>query len=169
VNKIVHSEQTFRIPSPWGCLRAAVDSERSLLLSLSFLDERETREENGLQPLAGTIRSLAIAPATTRFLRSVRTVVCSIPPGETRTYAEVAAEAGHPGAARAVGQAMARNPVALRVPCHRVVPTGSGWGGYRWGVAMPEAMARQIRRYVNDGATGELIIDRFGEVRHRGA
>jgi len=41
--------------------------------------------------------------------------------------------------------------------------------GYRWGVAMPEAMARQIRRYVNDGATGELIIDRFGEVRHRGA
>jgi hypothetical protein len=40
--------------------------------------------------------------------------------------------------------------------------------GYRWGVAMPEAMARQIRRYVNDGATGELIIDRFGEVRHRG-
>lgn len=41
--------------------------------------------------------------------------------------------------------------------------------GYRWGVAMPETMARQIRRYVNDGATGELIIDRFGEVRHRGA
>jgi len=41
--------------------------------------------------------------------------------------------------------------------------------GYRWGVAMPEAMARRIRRYVNEGATGELVIDRFGEVRHRGA
>lgn len=39
--------------------------------------------------------------------------------------------------------------------------------GFRWAVAMPEAMARQIRRFVDQGATGELIIDRFGEVRHR--
>lgn len=41
--------------------------------------------------------------------------------------------------------------------------------GYRWAVAMPDGMARQIRRFVDQGATGELIIDRFGEVRHRDA
>jgi len=40
---------------------------------------------------------------------------------------------------------------------------------YRWGVAMPERMARQIRAYVEQGVSGELIIDRFGEVRHDGA
>lgn len=44
-----------------------------------------------------------------------------------------------------------------------------GGSGFRWAVAMPDVMARQIRRYVDQGATGELIIDRFGEVRHRGA
>ncbi|MEQ8858025.1 MAG: hypothetical protein RIC56_05210 [Pseudomonadales bacterium] len=44
-----------------------------------------------------------------------------------------------------------------------------GGASYRWGIAMPERMARQIRGYVDRGASGELVIDRFGEVRHHGA
>lgn len=65
----------------------------------------------------------------TPFVRRVYEVVCSIPRGATRTYGEVARAAGRPGAARAVGSAMARNRHCLFIPCHRVVGS-SGLGGY---------------------------------------
>ena len=61
------------------------------------------------------------------------TVRAEVPYGETATYGEVAELAGRPGAARAVGTAMARNPVPLFVPCHRVV-AANGIGGYGGGV-----------------------------------
>jgi AraC family transcriptional regulator, regulatory protein of adaptative response / methylated-DNA-[protein]-cysteine methyltransferase len=57
-----------------------------------------------------------------------------IPPGERRSYGQVAAAIGSPGAARAVGRACATNPVALVIPCHRVVRGDGGEGGYRWGI-----------------------------------
>ena len=63
------------------------------------------------------------------FTRRVYDVVRAIPAGRTLTYSEVARAAGRPGAARAVGNAMARNPVCLFIPCHRVVGA-SGLGGY---------------------------------------
>jgi methylated-DNA-[protein]-cysteine S-methyltransferase len=53
-----------------------------------------------------------------------------IPYGETRSYGELAEEIGRPGAARAVGQAMNRNPVAIIIPCHRVVASGGKLGGF---------------------------------------
>ena len=61
----------------------------------------------------------------------------AIPAGETVTYGELAVRAGEPGAARAVGQAMARNPFPLIVPCHRVMAAHGGAGGFsaRGGVA----------------------------------
>ncbi len=68
-------------------------------------------------------------PAGTPFQRRCWEVARRIPRGRTLTYAEVAKRAGAPGAARAVGQAMRRNPLPLVVPCHRVVATG-GLGGY---------------------------------------
>lgn len=55
------------------------------------------------------------------FYQKVWKVCSQIPPGQTRTYGWVAKMAGHPGAARAVGQALARNPFAPMVPCHRVI------------------------------------------------
>ena len=58
-----------------------------------------------------------------------------IPRGETRSYAEVARAIGRPRAVRAVARACAMNPVALVVPCHRVVPAAGGTGGYRWGAS----------------------------------
>lgn len=58
----------------------------------------------------------------------------AIPFGETRTYGELAAVLRRPGAARAVGQANHKNPVAILVPCHRVVAAGGGLGGYGGGV-----------------------------------
>jgi AraC family transcriptional regulator of adaptative response/methylated-DNA-[protein]-cysteine methyltransferase len=59
----------------------------------------------------------------------------AIPAGETRSYREVAAAIGNPAATRAVARACATNPVAVVVPCHRVVRTGGELGGYRWGLA----------------------------------
>ncbi len=57
-----------------------------------------------------------------------------IPKGQTRTYAQVAEAIGKPSAVRAVANACAANPVALVTPCHRVVRSDGGLGGYRWGI-----------------------------------
>jgi O-6-methylguanine DNA methyltransferase len=71
----------------------------------------------------------------TDFQRDVLAATRTIPAGETRPYAWVAAEVGRPGAVRAAGTALATNPVPLLIPCHRVVPSGSGGiGRYIFGV-----------------------------------
>lgn len=83
--------------------------------------------------LHGAVRELR-TPVDTRhlspFLRDVFAALREIPYGATVTYGELAALAGHPAKARAVGQAMHRNPVPIFVPCHRVVPAGGGSGGW---------------------------------------
>ena len=64
------------------------------------------------------------------FHRRVYEVARAIPPGRTLAYGEVAARAGAPGAARAVGQALGHNPFPIIVPCHRVVAAGGKIGGF---------------------------------------
>lgn len=70
----------------------------------------------------------------TAFQRQVWEKLRAIPYGETVSYAEVAKALGKPGAVRAVGRACATNPVALVIPCHRVVREDKSLGGYRWGL-----------------------------------
>ncbi len=67
------------------------------------------------------------------FEKAVYREVLKIPLGETRTYGEIAAAVGRPGAARAVGNALSKNPYPLIIPCHRVVAK-DGIGGYSRGV-----------------------------------
>ena len=67
------------------------------------------------------------------FHQEVLRATARIPCGEVRTYSELAETVGRPRAARAVGTAMARNPVPLLVPCHRVVPSGGGVGKFGFG------------------------------------
>jgi AraC family transcriptional regulator of adaptative response/methylated-DNA-[protein]-cysteine methyltransferase len=69
----------------------------------------------------------------TAFQRRVWRALQEIPPGETRTYAQIAGAIGQPAAARAVANACGANPVAVLVPCHRVVRTDGRAGGYHWG------------------------------------
>ncbi len=76
----------------------------------------------------------------TDFQRRVWALTRSIPAGETRSYSELARLAGSPGAARAVGQAMARNPWPVLVPCHRAVGTTGQLRGYGGGLAMKERL-----------------------------
>ena len=66
----------------------------------------------------------------TPYARAVLEVTQTIPFGEMWTYGDVAGKAGRPGAARAAGSALARSPIELFVPCHRVVPSGPGLGSY---------------------------------------
>ena len=70
----------------------------------------------------------------TAFQRQVWEQLRAIPYGETVSYADVAKALGKPGAVRAVGRACATNPVALVIPCHRVVREDKSLGGYRWGL-----------------------------------
>jgi AraC family transcriptional regulator of adaptative response/methylated-DNA-[protein]-cysteine methyltransferase len=70
----------------------------------------------------------------------------AIPYGQTRTYREVAAAIGKPTATRAVARACATNPVALLIPCHRVIGTDGSLRGYRWGVERKEKLLAQERR-----------------------
>jgi AraC family transcriptional regulator of adaptative response/methylated-DNA-[protein]-cysteine methyltransferase len=70
----------------------------------------------------------------TAFQRRVWAALQAIPRGETRSYAQVAVEIGQPKAVRAVARACASNPVAVVIPCHRVIGTSGKLTGYRWGV-----------------------------------
>jgi AraC family transcriptional regulator of adaptative response/methylated-DNA-[protein]-cysteine methyltransferase len=76
----------------------------------------------------------------TTFQRRVWHALREIPAGSTATYAEVAERIGAPGSARAVAGACAANPVAVAVPCHRVVRNDGGLSGYRWGVERKRAL-----------------------------
>jgi methylated-DNA-[protein]-cysteine S-methyltransferase len=64
------------------------------------------------------------------FHRRIYEAACRIGWGETTTYGELARQVGSPGAARAVGQAMGRNPIPLIIPCHRVLASGHRIGGF---------------------------------------
>ena len=79
-------------------------------------------------------RVLPIDVRGTAFQEKVWQALRKIPPGQTRSYAQVAQAIGLPNSVRAVANACAANPVALAVPCHRVVPKAGGVGGCRWGV-----------------------------------
>jgi AraC family transcriptional regulator of adaptative response/methylated-DNA-[protein]-cysteine methyltransferase len=82
----------------------------------------------------------------TAFQWQVWQALAAIPYGETRTYGEVARSIGHPRAVRAVARACATNPVALAIPCHRVVPSAGGTGGYRWGASRKKAILARERK-----------------------
>jgi O-6-methylguanine DNA methyltransferase len=75
-----------------------------------------------------------LAPVGTQFQQAVWTALRAIPYGQVRTYMELAREVGQPTAARAVGGACGSNPIALFIPCHRVIRTDGTLGGFGCGV-----------------------------------
>jgi AraC family transcriptional regulator of adaptative response/methylated-DNA-[protein]-cysteine methyltransferase len=101
-------------------------------------------DEGGLQTWVGTLlekisgrelnAALPLDIRATAFQRRVWTYLQSIPSGMTRSYGQVAKAIGQPTASRAVARACATNPVAVAIPCHRVVREDGNISGYRWGV-----------------------------------
>jgi len=89
---------------------------------------------------------LPIDVQATAFQWQVWQALGDIPYGETRTYSDIAAAIGRPRAHRAVARACAMNPVALAIPCHRVVSADGSSGGYRWGAGRKKALLASERR-----------------------
>ncbi len=83
-----------------------------------------------------TAFTLPLAPSGTPFQQSVWTALRRIPFGTTRSYGELAADLGNPGAARAIGRANATNPICLLIPCHRVIGGDGSLTGYAFGEAL---------------------------------
>lgn len=133
---------------------AATQSELEAALAREFpAATASERDDAALGPWVGAIvRRLHGDPAAldlpldvqaTAFQARVWQALIEIPYGSTRSYGELAAALGQPSAARAVARACATNPVALVVPCHRVVGEGGELRGYRWGVERKQALLDQ--------------------------
>lgn len=84
--------------------------------------------------------SLPLDIQGTAFQQRVWQALRAIPPGETATYAQIAKEIGTPSGVRAVAGACAANPIAVIVPCHRVIRMDGGLSGYRWGIERKRAL-----------------------------
>ena len=119
-----------------------------------IIGEREARSQ-WVKAIATHLRGnlvaldLPIDVQATAFQWKVWRALQRIPYGETRTYSEVAKSIGKPAAVRAVARACATNPVAIVVPCHRVVPAAGGTGGYRWGTDRKEKLLTREARMKN--------------------
>lgn len=84
--------------------------------------------------------TLPLAPRGTKFQQSVWNALQRIPFGQTKSYGEIATEVRRPNAARAVGQAVGSNPLCLVIPCHRVIASDGGIGGFAYGVKMKKSI-----------------------------
>lgn len=115
------------------------EADRLLLRAAAELDEY----------FAGRRRAftLPLAPRGTAFQQAVWEALRSIPYGQTRTYAEIAQAVGKSRACRAVGMANHRNPIAILIPCHRVVGSDGSLTGYAAGVGIKAQLLALERRY----------------------
>jgi methylated-DNA-[protein]-cysteine S-methyltransferase len=134
------------VPSPLGPIRLLGTEEA---LQQLFLTEDGPPEGATMQPNFGgfanrlrayfdgdieALESLPAAPPGTPFQQQVWQTLRSVGPGRTVSYGELAQRIGRPRASRAVGLANARNPVALVIPCHRVIGAGGKLTGYAYGL-----------------------------------
>jgi methylated-DNA-[protein]-cysteine S-methyltransferase len=137
---------TIETPEGVAAVRVGYRNELDLRRALELL--QPDAEEADTSPLARRLKSYSAGKADrfddvqlidgvlTPFARRVTQACQAIPRGETISYAELAARAGSPNAYRAAGSVMAKNRWAIIVPCHRVVASGGGVGGY----SVPEGL-----------------------------
>lgn len=135
---------TVVFDSPIGKLWLSAENGR--LVSLSFNEKTADKEisepvlNEAVKQLseyfAGSRRtfSLPLEPRGTEFQKAVWNELLKIPFGETKTYGEIAAEMGKPKASRAVGMGCNRNPIAIIIPCHRVVGKNGSLTGFAGGL-----------------------------------
>ena len=115
-----------------------------------FPDAELTEADAAFAALADTVMGFvenpargldaALDPRGTAFQQKVWQALRDIPAGATLSYTDIAGRIGAPDAVRAVAQACAANPLAVAIPCHRVVRQDGGLSGYRWGVERKRAL-----------------------------
>ena len=145
------------IETPVGSLAAAIDGAgRLTYLGFSKAEHKRIATEGGERDdkaVAPVTRQIAeyfsgkrrsfdfpLAAKGTDFQKQVWAALLKIPFGTTTTYAALAAKVGRPGAFRAVGRANATNPIALIVPCHRVIGTDGTLTGYAGGIPIKQKL-----------------------------
>jgi methylated-DNA-[protein]-cysteine S-methyltransferase len=117
----------LRQPEPATVHEPAPDPDSPVLRALRRqLDEYFSRRRRAFE--------LPLDPQGNIFQRRVWSVLQTIPYGSTRSYGDIAAEIGDPGAAQAVGAANARNPISIIIPCHRVIGADGSLTGYAGGL-----------------------------------
>lgn len=133
------------IATPIGSMIALCNE--SAIVSLDFTDETNLHEVSD-HPLLIQLQAelaeyfaqkrqiftLPLAPTGTPFQQQAWEILQTIPYGETISYAQEAALSGNPNATRAIANANGKNPIAILIPCHRVIASGGGLGGYNGGV-----------------------------------
>lgn len=124
------------------------------------VSERIFRRLRGERGGVDAEQGLALHLRGTNFQLRVWRALLSIPDGEAVTYGRIARALGKPGAARAVGSAVGANPVAVLIPCHRVLRETGDFGGYRWGTGRKRAVLGW------EAATGTLGRGSSGDPRH---
>lgn len=157
-------------PCDFGLLLAAMHGKKLIAASLGDDKDAMRAELQGhfpsaqlhevpvdrvpaLQKLADYLHAPAKAPDIpmelhgTDFQLKVWNVLRQIPPGQTRSYTDIARAIGEPAATRAVARACASNPIALLIPCHRILRSDGGITGYRWGVERKKAMIRHEKEF----------------------
>lgn len=117
-------EQLALLESQWPRSRLVLDVEATRAPVEALFGDR-----------ARVSSTLSLHVAGTNFQVAVWRALLAIPEGALASYGQIAQVLGKPGASRAVGSAIGANPVALWIPCHRVIQQSGALGGYRWGVA----------------------------------
>jgi methylated-DNA-[protein]-cysteine S-methyltransferase len=143
--------ETGYYSSPIGRLKIQV--EDNALIGLQLCDGEETSLHSSHpvvrqtciqldEYFAGKRRSfdLPLAPQGTPFQQQVWKALQDIPYGETISYAQLAQSVGHPKACRAVGSANGKNPMAIIIPCHRVINANGKLGGYAYGLEIKKQL-----------------------------
>ena len=139
------------VATPRGLASVRIGRERDLVRDMvaEFPGATLARDDAAMSDVMDALAALAVgrrAPDLpvdvhgTAFQARVWGALREIPPGETRTYTEVAEAIGSPSAVRAVARACATNKVALAIPCHRVVRSDGSLAGYRWGLAVKASL-----------------------------
>lgn len=154
-----------------GLCRVAFDEDRTHLAA-RFPKAEIVKGGAALETLAmqvvaevespGRQTDLPLDVQGTAFQEAVWQALCAIPKGETRSYAQIAAAAGSPGAVRAVGSACGANSVAVLIPCHRVTRSGGDLGGYAYGPERKRALLERESQAIGAPAQAEDSLKRAG-------
>lgn len=143
--------------SPLGLLRAQANSEGIYALDFTCNDEKHAQENGHIIQLRreldayfeGKLKQFLVplVPVGTPFQKGVWEVLRTIPYGETISYSQEAFALHHPKAVRAVANANGKNPIAIVIPCHRVIAKDGSIGGYSSGVWRKEYLLALEQKY----------------------